>query len=74
MVVLNSVYAKGKTKVKEVNSKKPQTEEDKKNLEGYFRKIFDYGKSEYEKGFRSIHGNHINKLDRITTQSLLKLC
>ena len=64
MVVLNSVYAKGKTKVKEVNFKKPQTEEDKKHLAEYFRRIFDYGKSEYEKGFRSIHENQINKLDR----------
>lgn len=64
MVVLNSVYAKGKTKVQEVRFKKPESEEDKKNQEKYFRKIFDYGKAEYEKGFRSIHENQINKLDR----------
>ena len=57
-------HNEGKTKVQEVRFKKPESEEDKKNQEKYFRKIFDYGKAEYEKGFRSIHENQINKLDR----------
>ena len=64
MVVLNSVYAKGKTKVQEVKFKNPKTEEDKKKQAEYFRKVFDFGRAEYEKGFRSIHENQINKLDR----------
>lgn len=64
MVVLNSIYTKGKTKVQEVKFKKPENEEDKKIQTEYFRKVYNYGKAEYEKGFRSIHENKINKLDR----------
>ena len=64
MVVLNSIYAKGKTKVQKIKFKKPESEIDNKKQAEYFRKIFDFGKSEYEKGFRSIHENQINKLDR----------
>lgn len=64
MVLINTVYAKGKTKVREVQFKNPQTEDDKKKQADYFRKVFDLGKAEFEEGFRSIHENQINKLDR----------
>lgn len=64
MVVINSVYSKGKTKVQEVKFKNPESESDKKKQNEYCRKIFDFAKAEYEKGFRMIHENHINKLDR----------
>jgi len=64
MVLINTVYSKGKTKVREVQFKNPQSEDDKKKQADYFKKVFDLGKAEFEKGFRSIHENQINKLDR----------
>jgi len=72
MVLINTVYSKGKTKVREVKFNNPQTENDfkndfkidKKKQADYFRKVFDLGKAEFEKGFRSLHENQINQLDR----------
>jgi len=64
MVLINIVYSKGKTKVREVQFKNPQTEDNKKKQNDYFRKVFDLGKTEFEKGFRSLHENQINQLDR----------
>ncbi len=64
MVVLNSVYARGKTKVREVKFKNPESDEVKKKQNEYCKKVFELGKAEFGKGFRSIHENLINKLDR----------
>jgi len=55
MILINTVYSKGKTKVREVQFKNPKTEDDKKKQNDYFRKVFDLGKAEFEEGFRILH-------------------
>lgn len=64
MVAINTVYAKGKSKIREVQFKNPETDADKKKQADYFRKVYDLGKAEFEKGFRSIHESQINHLDK----------